>query len=50
LVVRDAAQENAASGERRWFADNVDTLIMVLAIAAAIIGYTVFGILAVAGR
>ena len=50
LVPRTSPAENENPEENHSVADNFDTLILTLAIVAGIIGYTVFGILSVAGR
>ncbi|MGA3212412.1 MAG: hypothetical protein ABSD20_13985 [Terriglobales bacterium] len=51
LVIRASRpDESSTQQEEHWFADNVDTFVLVLAVAAGIFGYTAFGILAVAGR
>lgn len=51
LVARNLQLAMANSGEERSrFADRLDTLILACALAAGIIGYTAFGILAVAGK
>ncbi|MGA3210600.1 MAG: hypothetical protein ABSD20_04785 [Terriglobales bacterium] len=50
LVIRDAAPNDSAPEEKHWLEDNMDILLMILAIAAGIIGYATLGILAVSGR
>jgi hypothetical protein len=50
LVEREAGREYSSAEKRHWFADNMDTVLLIVAVGAWIIGYTAFGILAVAGR
>ena len=50
LVTRILQEQNVCAATQNCFVDKVDTLILTLALAAGILAYTAFGVLAVAGK